>query len=40
MFFPETASQAGQNPGVVIAFQIVLMAVGIVLTFYAYRFKV
>jgi hypothetical protein len=36
MFFPEPIQQGSQNASVVFAFQMVLLAIGIVLTFKAY----
>ena len=36
MFFPEPVQQGSQDSSVVLAFQIVLLAIGIVLTFKAY----
>ena len=36
MFFPQTAQEGGQNTVIVLAFQIVLLVIGIILTFVAY----
>lgn len=36
MFFPKTAQEGGQNFIIVLAFQIVLLLIGIILTFVAY----
>lgn len=36
MFFPKAAQDGGQNTFVALAFQIVLLVVGIILTFVAY----
>ena len=36
MFFPQTSREGGQNSFIVLAFQIVLLMIGIVLTFVAY----
>lgn len=36
MFFPQTAQGGGQNTAIVLIFQIVLLMIGIVLTFFAY----
>jgi len=36
MFFPQAAQEGGQNPVIVLAFQIVLLLIGIILTFVAY----
>jgi len=36
MFFPQAAQEGGQNTVIVLAFQIILLVIGIILTFVAY----
>jgi hypothetical protein len=36
IFFPETAQEGSQNTGIVLAFQITLLVIGIILTFVVY----
>jgi hypothetical protein len=40
MYFPQTASEGSQNTVIVLAFQIVLLLIGVILTIVAYTRKV
>lgn len=40
MFFPEAAQGGGQNKAIALSFQIVLLAIGIILTFVVYVRKI